>query len=158
VDYIQSRLGAPDLNFRSCACYLDEIGNAPPPGTYVAWAESSAVNFGNFALGLRTNRNATGMELLCALLEKAPHFGLMTDEGRRAKWLIEVKTSVEPDWGLVGTAIGRKVVEDVPYVTGLDQYFGGKLTNENLRHPSRPGSFAAGDTVLNGSSNLCGQL
>ncbi len=65
VDYIHSRLGAPDLNFRSCACYVSEIGNAPPPGTYVAWAESSAVNYGNSALGLRTNRNATGMEPAC---------------------------------------------------------------------------------------------
>ena len=36
VDWIHVRLGAPDLNFRSCACYLDEIGNAPKPGTFVA--------------------------------------------------------------------------------------------------------------------------
>ena len=27
------------------------------------------------------------MELLCALVGKAPFFGLMTDEGRKAKWL-----------------------------------------------------------------------
>ena len=114
VDYIHSRLGAPNMNRHSCACYVDEIGNAPAPGTYVAWAESSAVNYGNSVLGIRTNRNATGMELLCALLGKAPYFGLMTDEGRMAKWLIEVKTTNEPDWGVVGTAIGRKVVEDVP--------------------------------------------
>ena len=40
LDYVHSRLGAPDLNYRSCACYLDEIGNAPKPGTYVAWCES----------------------------------------------------------------------------------------------------------------------
>ena len=143
VDYVHSRLGAPDLNYRSCACYLDEVGNAPPPGTYVAWAESSAVNYGNSVLGLRTNRNATGMELLCALLGKAPRFGLMTDEGRCAKWLIEVKTSSEPDWGVLGTAIGRKVVEDVPYITGLDKYFGGKVTNENLHKLKAMGSATA---------------
>ncbi|MGB5734681.1 MAG: aconitase X [Thiohalocapsa sp.] len=143
VDYIHSRLGAPDLNYRSCACYVDEIGNAPPPGTYVAWAESSAVNYGNSVLGIRTNRNATGMELLCALLGKAPYFGLMTDEGRRAKWLIEVKTSKEPDWGLVGTAIGRKVVEDVPYITGLDKYLGDQVTNENMHKLKAMGSATA---------------
>jgi hypothetical protein len=101
------------------------------------------VNFGNSALGLRTNRNATGMELLCALLGKAPHFGLMTDEGRQAKWLIEIKTSSEPDWGLIGTAIGRKVVEDVPYITGLDQYFGGQITNENMHKLKAMGSATA---------------
>ena len=49
LDWMLARLGAPDLNLRSCACYLDEVGNAPKPGTYVAWAESSAVNFGNSA-------------------------------------------------------------------------------------------------------------
>ena len=143
VDYIHSRLGAPDLNYRSCTCYVDEIGNAPKPGTYVAWAESSAVNYGNSVLGIRTNRNATGMELLCALLGKAPRFGLMTDEGRRAKWLVEVKTTKEPDWGVVGTAIGGKVVEDVPYITGLDKYFGGKVTNENMHLLKAMGSATA---------------
>jgi predicted aconitase len=144
VDYIHSRLGSPDLNYRSCACYVDEVGNAPKPGTYVAWAESSAVNYGNSVLGLRTNRNATGMELLCALLGKAPRFGLMTDEGRMAKWLVEVKTTKEPDWGAIGTAIGRKVVEDVPYITGLDKYFkGGKVTNENMHLLKAMGSATA---------------
>ncbi len=29
LDYVHVRLGAPDLNLRSCACYVDEIGNAP---------------------------------------------------------------------------------------------------------------------------------
>jgi len=144
VDYIHSRLGSPDLNYRSCACYLDEVGNAPKPGTYVAWAESSAVNYGNSVLGLRTNRNATGMELLCALLGKAPRFGLMTDEGRMAKWLVEVKTTKEPDWGVVGTAIGRKCVEDVPYITGLEKYFkGGKVTADNLHLLKAMGSATA---------------
>jgi predicted aconitase len=143
VDYIHARFGAADLNRHSCACYVDEIGNAPPHGAYVAWAESSAVNYGNSALGLRTNRNACGMELFCALIGKAPHFGLMTDEGRRATWLVEVKTSSEPDWGLIGTAIGRKVIEDVPYITGLDKYFGGKITNENMHLLKAMGSATA---------------
>jgi predicted aconitase len=143
VDYVHSRLGTADLNYHSCACYVDEVGNAPEPGTYVAWAESSAVNYGNSVLGLRTNRNATGMELLCALLGKAPRFGLMTDEGRMAKWLVEVKTTKEPDWGVIGTAIGRKVVEDVPYITGLDKYFGGKVTNENMHLLKAMGSATA---------------
>jgi hypothetical protein len=101
------------------------------------------VNYGNSVLGLRTNRNAAGMELLCALLQKAPHFGLMTDEGRQAKWLVEVKTKGEPDWGVVGTAIGRKVIEDVPYITGLDKYFGGEVTNENMHQLKAMGSGTA---------------
>jgi predicted aconitase len=144
LDYVHVRLGAPDLNYRTCACYLDEIGNAPEPGTYVAWAESSAVNYGNSVLGIRTNRNGAGMDLIQAMLGKAPKFGLMTDEGRKAKWLVEVKTSKEPDWGAIGTAIGRKCVEDVPYVTGLDKYFkGGKVTADNMHLLKAMGSATA---------------
>jgi predicted aconitase len=144
LDYVHVRLGAPDLNYRTCACYLDEVGNAPKPGTYVAWAESSAVNYGNSVLGIRTNRNGAGMDLIQAMLGKAPLFGLMTEEGRRAKWLVEVQTSKEPDWGAIGTAIGRKCVEDVPYITGLDKYFeGGKVTADNLHLLKAMGSATA---------------
>ena len=144
LDYVHARLGAPDLNYRTCACYLEEVGNAPEPGTYVAWAESSAVNYGNSALGIRTNRNGAGMDLLQAMLGKAPQFGLMTDEGRKANWLIEVKTSKEPDWGAIGTAIGRKCVEDIPYITGLEKYFeGGKVTADNLHLLKAMGSATA---------------
>ena len=144
LDYVHVRLGAPDLNYRTCACYLDEVGNAPEPGTYVAWAESSAVNYGNSVLGIRTNRNGAGMDLIQAMLAKAPKFGLMTDEGRKARWLVEIKTSKEPDWGAIGTAIGRKCVEDVPYVTGLDKYFeGGKVTPDNLHLLKAMGSATA---------------
>jgi predicted aconitase len=143
LDYVHSKLGAPDLNFRSCACYLKEIGNAPEPGTNVAWCESSAVNYGNSVLGIRTNRYGAGMEMVCALLGKAPVFGLMTDEGRKAKWLVDVKTTGEPDWGALGTAIGRKVVEDIPYIAGVDQYFGGEVTPENMHKLKSMGSATA---------------
>jgi hypothetical protein len=131
LDWVHSKLGAPDLNYRSCACYIDDIGNRPDPGTYVAWCESSAVNYGNSVLGIRTNRYGAGMEMVCAMLGKAPLFGLMTDEGRQAKWFIDVKTSKEPDWGVLGTAIGRKCVEDIPYIAGVEKYFGGEVTNDN---------------------------
>ena len=143
LDWVHAQLGAPDLNYRSCVCYAPEVGNAPPPGTYVAWAESSATNYGNSALGLRTNRNAGGMELLCGLLGKAPLFGLMTDEGRKANWLIEVKTSKEPDWGVLGSAIGYKVIDGVPFITGCDQYLGTEVSNDNMHLLKKMGSATA---------------
>ena len=144
LDWVHARLGAPELNKRSCACYIKEVGNAPEPGTYVAWAESSAVNYGNSVLGIRTNRNGAGIDLICAMVGKAPLFGLMSDEGRMAKWLIDVKTTKEPDWGVLGTAIGRKVVEDVPFVTGIDKYFkGGEVTEDNLHLLKAMGSATA---------------
>lgn len=143
LDWMHARLGSPDLNLRSCACYVDEVGNKPPPGTYVAWAESSAVNYGNSALGLRTNRNASGMELLCALLGKAPLFGLMTDEGRMSSWLVDVKTTEEPDLGVLGTAIGLKVVDANPFIAGLSQYLGKEVTNDNMHLLKKMGSATA---------------
>ena len=143
LDWVHSKLGAPDLNYRSCACYIDDIGNKPEPGTYVAWCESSAVNYGNSVLGIRTNRYGAGMEMVCAMLGKAPLFGLMTDEGRQAKWLIEVKTSKEPDWGVLGTAIGRNCVEDIPYVAGVEDYLGGEVTNDNWHKLKYMGSATA---------------
>jgi hypothetical protein len=83
------------------------------------------------------------MEMLCAMLGKAPEFGLMTDEGRKAKWLIDVKTTEEPDWGVLGTAIGRKCVEDIPYIAGVEQYFGGEVTDDNWHKLKYMGSATA---------------
>ena len=121
---VHTRLGARPLNNWSCACYLPEIGNTAEPGTPVTWAESSAVNYGNSVLGVRVNRMATGMEMLCAIAGKVPVFGVLTDEGRKAKWRIEVKLSKEPHWGALGGAVGTKVVEQIPYITGIDQWIG----------------------------------
>jgi predicted aconitase len=119
---VHTRLGARPLDNWSCACYLPEVGNTAEPGTVVSWAESSAVNYGNSVLGLRINRMATGMEVLCAIAGKVPVFGTLTEEGRKAKWHIEVKLSKEPHWGALGGAVGTKVVEQVPYITGVDQW------------------------------------
>jgi predicted aconitase len=123
---VHTRLGAVPLNNWSCACYLPEVGNTAEPGTVVTWAESSAGNYGNSVLGVRVNRMATGMEVLCAIAAKVPVFGVLTDEGRKAKWHVEVKLSSEPHWGALGGAIGTKVVEQIPYITGIDQWIGMK--------------------------------
>ena len=114
----------------TCACYLDEVGNTPKKGAMLAWSESSAVVFANSVLGARTNRNSAGIDVLCAILGKAPCFGFLTDEGRKADWKIELKTGKLPNAQLLGSAIGLKVMEEVPYITGLDQYLGKDLTDE----------------------------
>jgi predicted aconitase len=148
LEYVLMRLGARDFNTRSCMCYLPEVGNRPEPGTMVAWAESSATNFGNSGLGLRTNRLACGMELMCALVGKAPYFGLMTDEGRMATWVVDVRTTKEPDWGVLGAAIGIKMVEDVSYIIGVDQYFEGGITPENLHKLKAMGASTASNGAV----------
>ena len=139
-----TRLGARPVENWSCACYLPEVGNTAEPGTVVSWAESSAVNFGNSVLGLKINRMATGMEILCGIAGKVPVFGMLTDEGRKAKWHIEVKLSKEPHWGALGGAVGAKVVEQVPYVTGVDQWIGMK--------DGKPDAVAIGKLKAFGSS------
>jgi predicted aconitase len=111
----------------SPAPYLSEVGNTPHQGAILAWSESSAVVFANSVLGARTNRNSAGIDVLCAILGKAPYFGFLTDEGRKATWKIEVKTSVKPNAQLLGSAIGLKVMEAVPYITGLDRFLGNEI-------------------------------
>ncbi len=107
----------------TCTCYMNEVGNTPKEGEILSWAESSAVVYANSVLGARCNRNSGILDLFGSIVGCVPYFGLLTDDGRKADWLIEVKTSKKPDAQLLGSAIGMKVMEDVPFVTGLDKYF-----------------------------------
>jgi predicted aconitase len=58
-----------------------------------------------------------------------PYFGLLTDEGRKATWIIKVNTTKKPEAQLLGSAIGMKVMEDVPYIVGLDKWIGTELND-----------------------------
>lgn len=124
------KLGLKNEKAFTCACYLPEVGNTPEKGAMLAWSESSAVVFANSVLGARTNRNSAGIDILCAILGKAPYFGFLTDEGRKATWKIEVKTSKRPNAQLLGSAIGLKVMEAVPYITGLERFLGNEINAE----------------------------
>jgi hypothetical protein len=102
------------------------VGNTPSFGDILAWSESSAVVFVNSVIGARTNRNSTGIDILMNIINRAPLFGFLEDDGRRADWLVELKTSSLPDPHLFGSAVGMKVVEDVPYITGLAGLLSGR--------------------------------
>ena len=106
----------------TCTSYLDEVGNIPQKGNVLSWAESSAVNYANSVLGARCNRNSGIIEMFGSIAGYVPYFGLLTDEGRKADWIVEVKTSSLPLPQLLGSAVGMKVLEDVPYVKGLDKW------------------------------------
>ena len=120
-------LGLMDENAFTCACYLDQVGNKPQKGEVLSWAESSAVVYANSVLGARCNRNSGIIDIMGSIVGYVPYFGLLTDEGRKATWIIEVKTSNKPEAQLLGSAIGMKVMEDVPYIKGLDQWLGNEL-------------------------------
>ena len=123
-------LGLMDKDAFTCACYLDQVGNKPQKGDVLSWAESSAVVYANSVLGARCNRNSGIMDIMGSIAGFVPNFGLLTDEGRKATWIIKVETTKKPEAQLLGSAIGMKVMEDVPYVTGLDKWLGTELTDE----------------------------
>ena len=124
------QLGLMDDNAFTCACYLDQVGNKPQKGEVLSWAESSAVVYANSVLGARCNRNSGIMDIMGSIAGFVPHFGLLTDEGRMATWIVKIETTKKPEAQLLGSAIGMKVMEDVPYITGLDKWIGSELTAE----------------------------
>ena len=117
------KLGIMNDDAYTCTCYMNEVGNTPKKGDILSWAESSAVVYANSVLGARCNRNSGILDLFGSIVGSVPSFGLLTDEGRKADWIVEVKTSRKPEAQLLGSAIGMKVMEKVPYVIGLDKYF-----------------------------------
>ena len=123
------KLGLVSKDGYSCTCYLDEIGNKPEKGDVLSWAESSAVVYANSVLGARCNRNPGIIELFGSIVGYVPYFGLLTDEGRKATWVVEVKTSKLPEAQVLGSAIGMKVMEDVPYIKGLSDMLGTELND-----------------------------
>ncbi len=122
-----NKLGLMDKDAFTCACYMDEVGNLPKKGEVLSWAESSAVVYANSVLGARCNRNSGIIDIMGSVLGYVPYFGLLTDEGRKATWVVKIETTKKPEAQLLGSAIGMKVMEDVPYIVGLDKWLGTEL-------------------------------
>ena len=123
------KLGLMDKNAFTCTCYMDEVGNKPKKDDVLSWAESSAVVYANSVLGARCNRNSGIIDIMGSIVGFVPFFGLLTDEGRKATWVVKVETTKKPEAQLLGSAIGMKVMEDVPYVVGLDKWIGDELND-----------------------------
>ncbi len=124
-----NKLGLMDKDAFTCTCYMDEVGNKPQKGEILSWAESSAVVYANSVLGARCNRNSGIIDIMGSIVGYVPYFGLLTDEGRKATWIVKVQTTKKPEAQLLGSAIGMKVMEDVPYVVGLDKWLGTELND-----------------------------
>ena len=144
------RMGIKDSNAYTCTAYMEEVGNIPEYGDILGWAESSAVSYVNSVIGARCNRNSGILEMMSNILGYVPEFGLLTDEGRRADWIIDVQCQNMPEPQLLGSAIGFKCVEDVPYIRGLDKWLGVELTQKVKDYLKDMGAAAA--------SNGCGGL
>ena len=124
------KLGLLDNDAFTCTCYMPEVGNIPKKGDVLSWSESSAVNYANSVLGARCNRNSGIIDIMGSIAGYVPYFGLLTDEGRKASWIIEIKTTKKPEAQLLGSAVGMKVMEDVPYIVGLDKWLGTELNDD----------------------------
>lgn len=124
------KLGLLEKDAFTCTCYMSEVGNTPKLGDILSWSESSAVVYANSVLGARCNRNSGIIDIMGSIVGYVPYFGLLTDEGRKADWIIKIETSKKPEAQLLGSAIGMKVMEDVPYIIGLDKWIGDKLNDE----------------------------
>lgn len=121
------KLGLLNKDAFTCTCYMSEVGNKPEQGEVLSWSESSAVVYANSVLGARCNRNSGIMDIMGSIVGYVPYFGLLTDEGCKATWIVKIETSKKPEAQLLGSAIGMKVMEDVPYVVGLDKWLGTEL-------------------------------
>ena len=142
------KAGLVDKDSFSCTCYLEECGNRPKKGDILSWAESSAVVFANSVLGARCNRNSGMLDLFGSIIGYVPEFGLLLDENRKATWIVEVKTSKVPEAQILGSAIGMKVMEEVPYIKGLDRFIGSELDHENEAYLKDMGAASASNGAV----------
>ena len=150
-DYYEGQLkqlGLMDENAFTCACYLDQVGNKPKKGDILSWAESSAVVYANSVLGARCNRNSGIMDIMGSIAGFVPHFGLLTDEGRKATWIIKVATTKKPEAQLLGSAVGMRVCEDVPFITGMEKWLGTELNDENCAYLKDFGAATASNGAV----------
>lgn len=142
------KMGLLNDDAYTCACYLDEVGNTPKKGDVLSWAESSAVAYANSVIGARCNRNSGIIEMMGSIAGFVPYFGLLTDEGRKATWVIEVKCKKKPEAQILGSAIGMKVMEDVPYVKGMNEWLGTELTDDSKAYLKDFGAACASNGAV----------
>lgn len=142
------KLGLTSDDDYTCTCYLPQVGNIPKRGEVLSWAESSAVVYANSVLGARCNRNSGIIELFGSIAGFVPEFGLLTDEGRKASWVVEVRCEKMPEAQLLGSAIGMKVMEQVPYIKGLDKWLGTELDDKTCAYLKDFGAATASNGAV----------
>ena len=142
------QLGLMEKDAFTCTCYMDEVGNTPKMGDVLSWSESSAVVYVNSVLGARCNRNSGIIDLMGSVLGYVPNFGLLTDEGRKATWIVKIETTKKPEAQLLGSAIGMKVMADVPYIVGLDKWLDGELNESSKTYLKDFGAATASNGAV----------
>ena len=107
----------------TCAPYL--LDGPPVRGQQIAWAESNAVVFANAVIGARTMKYPDYLDILIALIGRAPDAGAHTDAGRRATIQIAADVPVEliddAYYPTLGYHVGAIAGSDIPVLTGLER-------------------------------------
>jgi len=91
-------------------------------GDHVAWAESSAVVYGNSVMGIRTNREGGPSALFAAIAGKTPAYGMHLDRNRRPALYVKIEEPVPRgplEWGLLGKFVAERGQARVVYLDGL---------------------------------------
>jgi predicted aconitase len=107
----------------TCAPY--QAGHRPDAGSDVAWGESNAVAFCNSVLGARTNRYGDFLDIACAIIGRAPRYGLHLPQHRRATVLVDTSAisdslkAKEAFWPVLGAWLGGRVGDDIAVIDGL---------------------------------------
>jgi len=143
-----SKLGLKNDRSFTCTCYMKEVGNVPARGDILSWAESSAVVYANSVLGARCNRNSAFIDIFGGIIGKVPNFGLLLDEERKASWIIEIKTEKAPEAQVLGSAIGLKVMECVPYIRGLSRFLGEDMSDDAKAYLKDMGAASASNGAV----------
>jgi len=109
----------------TCAPYL--LDQPPVQGEAIGWSESNAVIYANTVLAARTVKHPDYLDLFIAMTGRAPVSGVYTDEGRRARRIVEVQLPAvvgkgvdESIWALLGWLVGRASPDRIPLVRGLE--------------------------------------
>jgi predicted aconitase len=107
----------------TCSPY--QAGHRPQQGEDVAWGESNAVAFCNSVLGARTNRYGDFLDICCAIVGRAPDYGLHRPENRRATVLVDTSAlsqdlkEAEVFYPVLGCWYGAEIGTEVGVIDGL---------------------------------------
>ena len=110
----------------TCAPY--QAGHRPAVGSDVAWGESNAVAFCNSVLGARTNRYGDFLDIACAIIGRAPHYGLHRAENRIARFALDCSglsaglRNSDVFWPVLGTLFGQEAGTAIGVVIGLEGF------------------------------------
>jgi hypothetical protein len=109
----------------TCSPY--QAGHRPALGQDVAWGESNAVVFCNSVLGARTNRYGDFLDICCALLGKAPCYGLHVAENRLATIVIDTSAlspalkASDVFYPVLGAWYGAEIGNAIGVIDGLPE-------------------------------------